>query len=511
MSWNAGYVTDVNYTFGYYPELNSDRAVYALTSAGFRAPTVRNACELGFGQGMSIAIHAAAQPNVQWWGTDFNPTQAAFAQDLVAKSGTSAKLYDEAFAQFCARDDLPEFEFIALHGIWTWISDDNRSVIVDFIRRKLAVGGVLYISYNTLPGWAAAAPLRHIMKQHAEVMGAPAAGVTQRIDDALAFMEKLFAVDPAYARNNAIAVERFNGLKTQNRNYMAHEYMNRDWRPMYFSDLADWLEPTKLTYAAAAPLLEQQESVNMLPTQSAVLAEVTDPSFRETVRDYITGQQFRRDLWIRGPRRMTPIEHAELLRTKRFILTTPRAEVPLKLSAAQGEVTLQEGVYNPILDFMADHQIRTFAQIELGMQSAAGLTLPQVAAAISVLIGMGVLAPVQDDKAIAKAKPTVEKLNKTLINMSRSRSDIPYLASAVTGCGYAVNRLEQIFLFARAQGAKSVSEWAATAWELLSSQGQRLMREQKELTTNEENLAELLERAQAFERRLPLLKQLGVV
>jgi hypothetical protein len=509
MSWNAGYVTDVNYTFGYYPELSADRAVYALTSAGFRAPIVQNACELGFGQGMSVAIHAATQPNVQWWGTDFNPTQAAFAQELVSKSGASAKLFDEAFAEFCARDDLPEFEFIALHGIWTWISDENRAVIVDFLRRKLAVGGILYISYNTLPGWSAAAPLRHLMKQHAEVMGAPAAGVTQRIDDSLAFMDRLFAVDPAYARNNALAVERFNGLKTQNRNYMAHEYMNRDWRPMYFSDMAEWLEPTKLTYTAAAPLLDQQESVNILPAQSAVLASVTDPGFKETVRDYITGQQFRRDLWMRGPRRMTAIEHADTLRALRFILTIPRKDVALKLKAAQGEVTLQEGVYKPILDFMADHQIKTFNQIEAAGQSA-GLTLAQVVAATSVLVGMGTLAPVQDDKTIAKAKPAVDKLNKVLISMSRSRSDIPYLASAVTGCGYAVNRLEQLFLFARGQGAKTAQDWAATAWQLLSMQGQRLMREGTELVTNEDNLAELLERAKEFEQRLPLLRQLAI-
>jgi SAM-dependent methyltransferase len=66
-------------------------------------------------------------------------------------------LFDESFAEFASRD-LPEFDYIGLHGIWSWISDENRAVIVDFIRRKLKVGGVLYISYNTLPGWAPLPP-----------------------------------------------------------------------------------------------------------------------------------------------------------------------------------------------------------------------------------------------------------------------------------------------------------------------------------------------------------------
>jgi hypothetical protein len=33
------------------------------------------------------------------------------------------------------------------------------------------VGGVLYISYNTLPGWAAFAPMRHLMTEHSEIIG----------------------------------------------------------------------------------------------------------------------------------------------------------------------------------------------------------------------------------------------------------------------------------------------------------------------------------------------------
>jgi hypothetical protein len=47
-----------------------------------------------------------------------------------------------------------------LHGIWSWVSEDNRQIILDFIDRKLKPGGVLYLSYNTQPGWSAFMPLR---------------------------------------------------------------------------------------------------------------------------------------------------------------------------------------------------------------------------------------------------------------------------------------------------------------------------------------------------------------
>src|SRR5882762_9667404 len=162
--WTAGYVADIGYTYGYYTELNPLRTRLALLNAQQMVPGIETACELGFGQGLSTNIHAAAS-GVEWYGTDFNPSQAAFARDLAAKSGAAAKLYDDAFADFAHRTDLPDFDFIAVHGIWSWISDANREVIVEFIRRKLKVGGILYISYNTLPGWSAFAPMRHLMTE----------------------------------------------------------------------------------------------------------------------------------------------------------------------------------------------------------------------------------------------------------------------------------------------------------------------------------------------------------
>src|ERR671916_2209281 len=102
--WTSGYIADIAYTFGYYPELNPLRARLAFLSAGLAMSQVETACELGYGQGLSVNIHAAGAP-AQWWGTDFNPSQASFAQELAAVGKTDARLYDEAFAEFCVRTD----------------------------------------------------------------------------------------------------------------------------------------------------------------------------------------------------------------------------------------------------------------------------------------------------------------------------------------------------------------------------------------------------------------------
>ena len=360
--WTAGYVADIGYTFGYYTELNPLRVKLAFLNNGLVCPEMGTACELGFGQGMSANLHAAASI-VQWHGTDFNPSQAGFAQELVSVSGASAKLYDDAFADFANRTDLPDFDYIGIHGIWSWISDENRSVIVEFIRRKLKVGGVLYISYNTLPGWAAFAPMRHLMTKHAEIIGAEGHGIVSRIDGALEFSEKLLAVNPAFLRANPQVGERISKIKEQNRHYLAHEYFNRDWHPMHFATMADWLEPAKLQYACSASYLDHIDAINLTPEQQAFLKDIPDTVFRQTTRDFMVNQQFRKDYWVKGGRRLSPLELMEQLRRQRVVLVAHRPDVSLKVGGALGEATMSEEVYAPILDLLADHKIKSLGEI----------------------------------------------------------------------------------------------------------------------------------------------------
>jgi SAM-dependent methyltransferase len=508
--WTAGYVADIGYTYGYYAELNPQRVKLAFINQGLVFPEVGAACELGFGQGLSANIHAAASV-AQWHGTDFNPSQAGFAQELAAASATGASLYDEAFDEFCSRPDLPEFDYIGLHGIWSWISDENRQVIVDFIRKKLKVGGVLYISYNTLPGWAAFAPMRHLMTEHAEVLGSAGGGIVSRIDGALDFAEKLLATNPVFSRANPLVGDRLKKMKEHNRHYLAHEYFNRDWHPMHFATMAEWLEGAKVQFACSANYLDAIDVVNLTVEQQGFLKEIPDPMFRQTARDFMVNQQFRKDYWVKGPRKMSVLEQAEAFRAQKVILTTTRSDVSLKVNGALGEANMTESIYAPILDLLADHKVKSLSQIELAVKDK-GVNFAQLTQAMMLLTGAGHLGLAQDDNTITKAKKQTDKLNAHLCQKARGSSELSYLASPVTGEGVPVNRFQQLFLVSIAQGKKQPADWAQAAWQVLAAQGQKLLKDGKTLETPEENLAELTSQAQTFaEKLLPILKALQVV
>lgn len=507
--WSAGYIADIGYTFGYYTELNPLRVKLAFLNNGLVCPEFGTACELGFGQGMSANIHCAASVT-QWYGTDFNPAQAGFAQNLALNADTNAKLYDEAFDEFAQRDDLPDFDYIGLHGIWSWISDTNRAVIVEFIRRRLKVGGVLYISYNTLPGWAAFAPMRHLMTEHAEIIGSEGRGIVSRIDGAIDFADKLLATNPLFSRANPLVGERIEKLKEQNRDYLAHEYFNRDWHPMHFGTMGGWLEPAKVQYACSAHYLDHLDGINLTAEQQQFLDDIPDPMFRESVRDFMVNQQFRRDYWVKGLRKLSNLEKSEALRQLKVILVTKRSEISLKANGALGEASMNEDVYNPILDCLANLQPKSLGQIETAVTDK-GIGLAQIVEAVMVLTGVMHLCAVQDSSVISKAKKHTDSLNSQLIDLARGSADLVYLASPVTGSGIQVDRFQQLFLLAIGQGKKQPADWAEATWEILALQGQKIIKEGKTLESVEENLAELTTQATSFaENQLKVLKALQI-
>ena len=126
-------------------------------------------------------------------------------------------------------------------------------------------------------------------------------------------------------------------IKGQNRQYLAHEYFNRDWRPLWFAEMVDQLAPAKLTYACSATYLDHINALNMTAEQHRFLGEITDPVFRQTVRDFVVNQQFRRDYWIKGPRRMAPLEQAEALRRLKGHAGYAAADVALKVAGPLGQ------------------------------------------------------------------------------------------------------------------------------------------------------------------------------
>jgi hypothetical protein len=353
--------------------------------------------------------------------------------------------------------------------------------------------------------------MRHLMSEHTCVIGSEGKGMVSRIDDAIEFAEKLMKTNPLFARANPTVSDRIKSLRDQNRHYLAHEYFNRDWHPMHFATMAEWLEVAKVSYACSASYLDSIEALNLTDEQKDFLKEIPDDVFRESVRDFMVNQQFRRDYWIKGARRLNALDRVEAIRAQKVILITHRPDVPLTVNGALGKAKLSEKIYTPYLDFLADHTPRTLKDIEQAL-AEHDINLAQITEATLVLSAAGHLAPVQADNTVEKARTHTGNLNTYICNLARGANEIVYLASPVTGGGVQVSRFQQLFILALANGLTTPSEWAQMTWQIVDGQGQRLLKDGKTLESAEENLEELSEQARIFEQKtLPILKALHIV
>ncbi|HTG37653.1 class I SAM-dependent methyltransferase [Sphingomonas sp.] len=458
MTWSDGYFTDIDYTYGYYRELNPAVLRLACIAANVRPPDIEECTylELGFGQGVSINLHAAAAPG-NYWGIDFNPAQTLHAQTLAKESGAPVSLHDQSFAEFAARDDLPMFDVIVLHGVWSWISADNRRSIIDIIRRRLRVGGIVYLSYNCLPGWAAQVPLRHLMARHIEMAAPRSADTAAKIDNALAFAREIAAGGARYFTENPALDPFMKNIGTSNRHYLAHEYFNADWEIGYFADVAAELEAAKLTYAAPARLLDHLPEYSMRAQDAKLLAGIRHPLMRETVRDYLVNQKFRTDIFVKGARPLNGVDARGLWMDTSFTLTVPMSAMSFKHATPMGELSLDESIYRPLVTMLADDGYRAKSVVEIAERLGA-FDIRELLSGLMMLSGLGVAQPAR--KAGEAERRQCDALNLYLCHQALSSADIQVLASPVLGGGKAMPQEHQLVVMAILAGMQTPQEQA---------------------------------------------------
>jgi len=503
--WNEGYVHDITYTHGFYRELTPALLNFALTLSGVESPGLDrpfNYCELGSGQGVSANILAAANPNGQFWATDFNPSHAAGAAQMASAGGlTNLRCLDKSFQEFLAAD-TPQFDYITLHGIYSWISPESRQAIVDVIAAKLRVGGVVYISYNTLPGWAAAMPLRQLLSDFSDGKEERS---ERRVEKALAFADKLREIKAGYFADSPKIGQRLDRMKTMSRAYLAHEYLNQYWTPFYFTDVARELAAAKLSFAASAHVGDHMDNVALPQPAQALLNEITDPVRRQQARDYVVNQQFRRDVFIKGAVPINPVQRGAILGATRLALMKPKDKVSLEVPFPVGVCKLRPEIYNPILEQLSTGP-KTLGEL---VQALAPQKIDQggIMQAAMVLVGTGDAAPALSPQQEAQRRQQTERFNMALMQRALTSGEVNYLASPVIGSGVPVARLEALMLLAQHRKADPVR----FVWQAIGSQGIRMMVEGKRLETEEENLTELAKRYEEFKtERLPLLNGLGI-
>lgn len=511
--WTQEHTAALDYQITYFAELNPARLSWMLARQGVQANTrVVHACELGYGTGLSTLIHAAAS-GVQWWGTDYNPAHTQRANALADQAGVPVQLFDQSFQDFCQRDDLPDFDFIALHGVWSWVSDANRATIIDFLQRKLRSGGVVYISYNALPGHAQMVPVRNLMKSYMDSMTPSGQGDLQRARTAYQFVQGMLASNPQLAAVHPLAKRTMDDLAHhQSNSYLNHEYLVQHWTPMSFSEVAHALQDARLRFAGPAIPTHFFDEHFLVAQQREWLAQLTDATTRETARDMLVNRQFRQDYWIKGGLQMPPTQAQDALRAARVVLLRTASAISADVVQAVFLTQIAGPTLAPLLAVLSDGQVHTVGDV-LTHAVHAGLAEDEALRALFNLLGNGSLAVAQDPDRTQAVAERVLQLNTAICQQALHSADTTHLASAVTGGGVRVGQLHMQFLAFRNTGLKLPQQWAEALAARLHAAGVHLVGDGGvALTALADMVVHITALARAFEREeLPLLQRLQCV
>ncbi|WP_323120283.1 class I SAM-dependent methyltransferase [Burkholderia alba] len=255
--------------------------------------------ELGCGFARSTVVNAAAYPRAEFHACDFNPVHIEAAARHAADLGVGNVVLHEAGFETLLDKDLPSFDFIVLHGVYSWVDTDARSALRRIIARKLNDGGIVYVSYNCFPGWSAEVPLR---KLWVELSQAAEGSVEQRTDTALQAMKQLGNPSIKYFRETPAAVEALATFSRHPVNYLAHEFLNGTWDVHYSVDVADEMARSGLSYVGSATLADNHPLLLMDKQAADSITALPNARLKHLAADFAVNRRFRRDVFVRRGR-----------------------------------------------------------------------------------------------------------------------------------------------------------------------------------------------------------------
>ena len=171
-SWNSGYVADIAYIEGFYVQQSPARLVLAclIGNVAVDLPEPDDQAsylELGCGVGIGALLTAASNPGWQVTAIDYNPAHIAIATGLARAARLDNIRFVEAdlsqLADTAQADAIPAADFVSLHGMWSWVSNEVRAGIVRLLAAKTRAGGMVHVSYNSMPAWQGAIGMQRLI------------------------------------------------------------------------------------------------------------------------------------------------------------------------------------------------------------------------------------------------------------------------------------------------------------------------------------------------------------
>jgi len=509
---DGGIAENLDYVGGVYAEMSPVRLNYVGALNGAVGPCLDSGfdyCELGCGLGDTTNLLAASLPAGRFVGIDLSATHIAAAQSQAAAGRiANVRFIDADVAQLDA-DSLPDFDFITMHGLYSWVPEPVRASIDAFIRRKLKPGGMLHVSYNAQPGANNLATLRRYYLDRAARMSG---GLLERAGTITEELESLRRAGAPLFRENPAAARLFEIIRDNDRRYLVHEMFADGWQPLAFSEAHARFAACGLQFVGDSEIMENLVEHCTLADFTPLILAAPDRCQQESLKDLVHNRSFRRDVYQRPASSPSRPAGGDPFDSVLLCTTRPRTDLRDQVNVTGGTLSLAGAWFDrvrellefrvlSVAEILADPVLRGCPRDDL----RNGLKL----ASIDGAIGPAAQREISISAASTSQMTVVPPLNRALLERFDFQREQLMLASPVTGRGVNVGRMDAMLLAAVDQ--RSPESWIQ---QRLRQCGISLKKVggQELLQSDADELAALHTIRDVFrDQRLPKLASLGLV
>jgi SAM-dependent methyltransferase len=512
MTLRHGYFSDQGYTYGAYPETSPERLAFLALLHSQRPPDLAGpfqVLELGCGQGFGLCLQAACYPQAQFVGVDFSAEHIAHGRELARRAAlANIHFLHSEFAGLTA--DPPAgwgaFDSVIAHGVLGWVSPEIGRTLIQLASDALRPGGLFYLSYNTLPGWLDRLPFQHAVKHFQQRLG----DGQPSLDAALKLFQVLRNCNAPLFQSQPALANHLETLATQNPAYLLHEYNHAQWQPQFVDAVLRQAASNELTYLGSATLPESFLGLLPEPFRELVAAQ-PDPEQRELVRDLLTNQSFRRDVFAKGRDPLWPLRATQALDDLQLIALVDADDLQqsdlFSFRLGFGEVQGNPAWFLAVMEALLAGPCSVASLRSERWPLEEPTPLPELLQNLALLLHKGLIAlvpPHQPDPQPA------QRLNALIA--ADVAAGAPYSAVALPGTGNIrhLGDLELMLLDATLRGLsgeariEALSESMATLQRVIRKDGKTL-----EGPDQQQQIRQIDER---FERStLPLLRRLHAI
>lgn len=509
--WSHGYNVSTGYTYGFYRETAPDWIDFALALRGLQPPRASEGTpfrylELGSGQGFGLCVLAAANPEGEFLGIDFSPEHTAHATALASRLGlTNVSFIEGDFAELGAAwpADFGRFDYVVLHGIYSWIPGSVRSSVISIIKEATAPGGVVYVSYNSMPGWTSTLPFQHMLRLLDE--RGPAQGMAA-VNAGRALFQKLEAAGSGVTKALPALKIRIENTVKQPDPYLVQEYLHENWHPLWCSQVMNEMTRAKLDLAASATLAE-----NLLP---GILPKVfldtlegqDDPRVREDLVDCLINQAFRRDLFCRGSRQRFVGQTGWQDEYRFWRINASPVPSEIEIATAFGTIKIKAKQYAPLIGAIGEGSLSLAEATRLKVFKDDHRTLQQT---LLLLVQAGWLGCARRTDA---RDDNSARCNSELATLATEGAPYRHVVAPSIGSAILASDSEMLMLACHIANPRDFErDPVLQLKQSLERVGRKLAKDGEPLSGDEE-IAQLQNAASVFEAQtLPLWRRLGIV